>query len=78
MQTQDKIAVDIGQISQETLKSYDRWRFFKYLFAGILVTFIVFLVSLFGSRPRASVFAFCVRSDAFRVVFDHTCLSRRA
>lgn len=46
MQTQDKIAVDIGQISQETLKSYDRWRFFKYLFAGILATFIVFLVSL--------------------------------
>lgn len=47
MQTQkDKIAVDISQISQETLKSYDRWRFFKYLFAGILVTFIVFLVSL--------------------------------
>lgn len=47
MQTQkDKVAVDISQISQETLKSYDRWRFFKYLFAGILVTFIVFLVSL--------------------------------
>ena len=47
MQTQkDKVAVDISQIPQETLKSYNKWRFFKYLFAGILVTFIVFLVSL--------------------------------
>jgi putative membrane protein len=49
MQTQkDKIAVDISQIPQEILKIYDRWRFFKYLFAGIFMSFIVFLLSLWN------------------------------
>ena len=61
MQTQkDKIAVNISQISQEILKIYDRWRFFKYLFAGIFMSFIVFLLSLWNvdrTHPY-SLFAF--------------------
>ena len=61
MQTQkDKIAVDISQIPQEILKIYDRWRFFKYLFAGIFMSFIVFLLSLWNvdrTHPY-SLFAF--------------------
>ncbi|EET79028.1 putative membrane protein [Campylobacter showae] len=61
MQTQkDKVAVDISQIPQEILKSYDRWRFFKYLFAGIFMSFIVFLLSLWNvdhTHPY-SLFAF--------------------
>ena len=61
MQTQkDKIAVDISQIPQEILKIYDRWRFFKYLFAGIFTSFIVFLLSLWNvdrTHPY-SLFAF--------------------
>jgi len=88
MQTQkDKIAVDISQIPQEILKIYDRWRFFKYLFAGIFMSFIVFLLSLWNvdrthpfsfialeCRPHASVFAFCIRDGAFCIGFDLTCL----
>ncbi len=61
MQTQkDKIAVDISQIPQEILKIYDRWRFFKYLFAGIFMSFIVFLLSLWNvdRMHPYSLFAF--------------------
>ena len=61
MQTQkDKIAADISQIPQEILKIYDRWRFFKYLFVGIFMSFIVFLLSLWNvdrTHPY-SLFAF--------------------
>ena len=61
MQTQkDKVAVDISQIPQEILKIYDRWRFFKYLVAGIFMSFIVFLLSLWNvdrTHPY-SLFAF--------------------
>lgn len=40
----DKIPADISQIPQEILKSYDRFRFCRYLFFGTLLTFLIYIV----------------------------------
>ena len=62
MQTQkDKIAVDISQIPQDALKSYDNWRFGKNLFIGLSATFIVLLFSfLIDPSHPSSPFLFAV------------------
>lgn len=62
MQTQkDKIAVDISQIPQDALKSYDNWRFGKNLFIGLSATFIVLLFSfLIDPAHPSSPFLFAV------------------
>ena len=62
MQTQkDKVAVDIGQIPQDALKSYDNWRFGKNLFIGLSATFIVLLFSfLIDPAHPSSPFLFAV------------------
>ena len=62
MQTQkDKIAVDISQIPQGALKSYDNWRFGKNLFIGLSATFIVLLFSfLIDPGHPSSPFLFAV------------------
>ena len=62
MQTQkDKIAVDISQIPQDALKSYDNWRFGKNLFIGLSATFIVLLFSfLIDPLHPSSPFLFAV------------------
>ena len=62
MQTQkDKVAVDISQIPQDALKSYDNWRFGKNLFIGLSATFIVLLFSfLIDPLHPSSPFLFAV------------------
>ena len=62
MQTQkDKIAVDISQIPQDALKSYDNWRFGKNFFIGLSATFIVLLFSfLIDPTHPSSPFLFAV------------------
>lgn len=62
MQTQkDKIAVDISQIPQDALKSYDNWRFSRNLFVGLSATFIVLLFSfLIDPGHPSSPFLFAV------------------
>jgi putative membrane protein len=62
MQTQkDKIAVDISQIPQDALKSYDNWRFSRNLFVGLSATFIVLLFSfLIDPSHPSSPFLFAV------------------
>lgn len=65
MQTQDKIAVDIGQIPQDALKSYDNWRFSRNLFVGLSATFIVLLFSfLIDPDHPSSLFLFAVALGA--------------
>lgn len=65
MQTQDKIAVDISQIPQDALKSYDNWRFGKNLFIGLSATFIVLLFSfLIDPAHPSSPFLFAVALGA--------------
>ena len=66
MQTQkDKIAVDISQIPQDALKSYDNWRFGKNLFIGLSATFIVLLFSfLIDPTHPSSPFLFAVALGA--------------
>jgi len=66
MQTQkDKIAVDISQIPQDALKSYDNWRFSKNLFIGLSATFIVLLFSfLIDPAHPSSPFLFAVALGA--------------
>lgn len=62
MQTEkDKIAVDISQIPQDALKSYDNWRFSRNLFVGLFATFIVLLFSfLIDPGHPSSPFLFAV------------------
>lgn len=62
MQTQkDKVAVDISQIPQDALKSYDNWRFGKNFFIGLSATFIVLLFSfLIDPTHPSSPFLFAV------------------
>ena len=62
MQTEkDKIAVDISQIPQDALKSYDNWRFSRNLFVGLSATFIVLLFSfLIDPSHPSSPFLFAV------------------
>ena len=62
MQTQkDKVAVDISQIPQDALKSYDNWRFSRNLFVGLSATFIVLLFSfLIDPDHPSSLFLFAV------------------
>ena len=62
MQTQkDKITVDISQIPQDALKSYDNWRFSRNLFVGLSATFIVLLFSfLIDPSHPSSPFLFAV------------------
>ena len=66
MQTQkDKVAVDISQIPQDALKSYDNWRFSKNLFIGLSATFIVLLFSfLIDPAHPSSPFLFAVALGA--------------
>ena len=75
MQTQkDKIAVDISQISQDALKSYDNWRFGKNLFVGLSATFIVLLFSfLINDINRSSslfLFAATFGASAALILFS--------
>ena len=62
MQSQkDKVAVDISQIPQDALKSYDNWRFGKNLFIGLSATFIMLLFSfLIDPAHPSSPFLFAV------------------
>ena len=74
MQTQkDKIAVDISQIPQDALKSYDNWRFGKNLFIGLSATFIVLLFSFLidPSHPSSPfLFAVALGASAALILFS--------
>ena len=75
MQTQkDKIAVDISQIPQDALKSYDNWRFSRNLFVGLSATFIVLLFSfLIDDLNRSSslfLFAAAFGASAALILFS--------
>ena len=59
MQTQkDKIPADISQIPQEILKSYDRFRFCRYLFFGALLTFLIYIVVFLTFVHNAPIMSF--------------------
>ena len=74
MQTQkDKIAVDISQIPQDALKSYDNWRFGKNLFIGLSAPFIVLLFSFLidPSHPSSPfLFAVALGASAALILFS--------
>ena len=59
MQTQkDKIPADISQIPQEILKSYDRFRFCRYLFFGTLLTFLIYIIVFLTFVHDAPIMSF--------------------
>lgn len=59
MKTQkDKIPADISQIPQEILKSYDRFRFCRYLFFGMLLTFLIYIVVFLTFVHDAPIMSF--------------------
>ncbi len=72
MQTQkDKVAVDISQIPQDALKSYDNWRFGKNLFIGLSATFIV-LLFFFFDRSFAPIITFFICGGVWHVCCVNT------
>ncbi|EEV17963.1 hypothetical protein [Campylobacter gracilis] len=54
----DKIPADISQIPQEILKSYDRFRFCRYLFFGTLLTFLIYIVVFLAFVNDAPIMSF--------------------
>ena len=54
----DKIPADISQIPQEILKSYDRFCFCRYLFLGILLTFLIYIVVFLTFVHNAPIMSF--------------------
>ena len=54
----DKIPADISQIPQEILKSYDRFRFCRYLFFGTLLTFLIYIIVFLTFVHDAPIMSF--------------------
>lgn len=54
----DKIPADISQIPQEILKSYDRFRFCRYLFFGALLTFLIYIIVFLTFVNDAPIMSF--------------------
>ena len=60
----DKIPTDISQIPQEILKSYDRFRFCRYLFFGALLTFLIYIIVFLTFVHDAPIMSFFMHACA--------------